>query len=165
MPAKKAAARPPAKKSPKPRALGSARQEAKAAGKPKGAGRRAAKGLGHDGQTRRLDTTIHAKKEPRAARAPANGKVQVGTPNVPGHTNNLDAAKYNAMKDLLLAVIPRKAPGITQGEMFDAVRAQASGNQFPGSTHRWWAKSVQLDLESKGVLVREPTTPLRWHLR
>ena len=27
----------------------------------------------------------------------------------------------------------------------------------------WWAKAVQLDLEAKGTLVREPAKPLRWH--
>jgi hypothetical protein len=27
----------------------------------------------------------------------------------------------------------------------------------------WWAKAVQLDLEAKGIVVREVTKPLRWH--
>jgi hypothetical protein len=27
----------------------------------------------------------------------------------------------------------------------------------------WWAKAVQLDLEAKGIVVREATKPLRWH--
>ena len=161
MPAKKAAR---ATTKGKQQHIGSARREAKAAAKPKNAGRRAAQGVAHDKTTRRLDPTIHAKKDTRAARG-ANGKVTVGTPNVPGYTGQVDAEKYNAMKDIILKVMPRKAPGMTQGEMFDAVRAAASNNHFPGSTHRWWAKSVQLDLETKGALVREPSAPLRWHLR
>jgi hypothetical protein len=27
----------------------------------------------------------------------------------------------------------------------------------------WWSRNAQLDLVAKGALVREPTTPLRWH--
>ena len=149
----------------KPNQVGSSRREAKAAAKAPGkASQHAAQGIRHNTAPVLLDPTIHAKKEP-AGRNGRKGQVAVGTPNVPGHSANVDAAKYNAMKDILLAVMPRKAPGMTQGEMFDAVREKATNNHFPGSTHRWWAKSVQLDLETKGVLVREPSTPLRWHLR
>ena len=164
MPAKKATRKVAATKTAKQQHIGSARREAKAAAKPNNAGRRAARGVAHDKETGRLDPTIHAKKDTRSARG-ANGKVTVGTPNVAGYTGQVDAEKYNAMKDIILKVMPRKAPGMTQGEMFDAVRAAASHNHFPGSTHRWWAKSVQLDLETKGALVRETTAPLRWHLR
>jgi hypothetical protein len=32
-----------------------------------------------------------------------------------------------------------------------------------GSTAGRWAKTVQLDLEAKGIVIREPTKPLRWH--
>ncbi|WP_394727903.1 DUF6958 family protein [Altererythrobacter sp. GH1-8] len=35
----------------------------------------------------------------------------------------------------------------------------------PGKTSGWWAKTVQLDLEAKGKLVREETKPLRWHFK
>jgi hypothetical protein len=113
---------------------------------------------------------VHAKKEPRtrprsaSGEAPA-GKVAVGTPNVPGYTNFVDAAKYGAMKDILLEVMPSKPPGLTQGEMFEAVRQRKSNATFPGSTDRWWAKCVQLDLESKGVLTRDGGAPLRWWRR
>ena len=149
----------------KARHVGSSRREAKATSRPsKSASRKVARGLGHDSHTTRLGP-IHAKKDTADARAEATGKVRVGTPNVPGYTNNVDERKYAAMKDILLKVVPRKSPGLTQGEMFDAVRAAAGQNRFPGSTHRWWAKCVQLDLEAKGVLVRERTTPLRWHLK
>lgn len=145
--------------------MGSSRREAKATSRPSpSASRKAARGLGHNAGTVRLGP-IHAKKDTAGARAETAGKVRVGTPNVPGYTNNVDERKYNAMKDILLKVVPRKAPGLTQGEMFDAVRAAAGQSRFPGSTHRWWAKCVQLDLEAKGVLVRERATPLRWHLR
>jgi hypothetical protein len=35
---------------------------------------------------------------------------------------------------------------------------------FPeGAKAGWWTKTVQLDLEAKGVVAREKTRPLRWH--
>jgi len=35
---------------------------------------------------------------------------------------------------------------------------------FPGGDKAgWWLKAAQLDLEAKGVIVREPSKPLRLH--
>ncbi len=135
-----------APRSSQPGSLGSARKEAKAA----------------EGSASRKTTGIHSKGQ-GAANGPRPGQVAVRTPNVPGASSVVDAEKYGAMKDILLAVIPSKAPGITQGEMFDAVHVKASKAKFPGSTSRWWAKVVQLDLETKGVLRRIEGPPLRWH--
>jgi hypothetical protein len=112
---------------------------------------------------RKVERKVRPKKDTAGAKARTTGKVSVETPNVPGYSNNVDETKYLAMRDILLEVVPRKSPGLTQGEMFEAVRGAASQRQFPGSTHRWWAKCVQLDLEAKGILERESTTPLRWH--
>ena len=36
---------------------------------------------------------------------------------------------------------------------------------FPGGkTSGWWLKTVQLDLEAKGLVTRSDTRPLRWFL-
>lgn len=160
MPKALAARKPAANKTRKQDAIGSARKEAKAAA----LGRKAKRptGIHANDRTAAYQATVHAKKEPPARKAKP-GQVAVGTPNVPGYTNFVDAEKYAAMKDILLAVMPAKAPGVTQGEMFDAVRVKATKTRFPGSTDRWWAKCVQLDLESKGVLRRVEGPPLRWH--
>jgi hypothetical protein len=92
------------------------------------------------------------------------GKVEVRTPNVPGYTGKVDAAKYAAMKRALWKVLPRKAPGLTQTEMGQAVVAHLPDDLFPGgATAMWWAKCVQLDQEAQGAVVREATKPLRWH--
>lgn len=32
-----------------------------------------------------------------------------------------------------------------------------------GAKAMWWSKTVQLDLEAKGLLGREQSKPLRWH--
>lgn len=92
---------------------------------------------------------------------PARKTIEVRTPNVPeGKGRPVDAAKYEAMRKILLQVLPRKAPGLTQAEMGAAVKA--AGADFPGPP-MWWMKCVQLDLETRGVLAREKAKPLRWH--
>lgn len=92
------------------------------------------------------------------------GKIAVENVNVPGSLTNVDAAKYHAMKKAFLRVLPRRSPGATQKEIADNVKAHLPQDLFPGGkTSGWWAKTVQLDLEAKGEVVREATKPLRWH--
>ncbi len=101
-----------------------------------------------------------------AKRTTDSGRVTVENVNVPGYTTQLDAAKYDAMRAAILAVLPNKPPGLTQGEIRQAVLAHLSKGLFPGGAKAgWWAKMVQLDLEAKAIVDREATKPLRWHLR
>lgn len=98
------------------------------------------------------------------AMAGSEDKVTVENVNVPGHTTRVNAAKYNAMKTAFVTVLPAESPGLTQNEVSEAVVAHLPEDLFPeGATARWWAKTVQLDLEAKGQVTREATTPLRWH--
>ncbi len=91
-------------------------------------------------------------------------KITVENVNVPGRTSRLDATMYRAMRQALLKALPAQAPGLTQDEMVEAVKPYLPAELFPGGAKAgWWAKSVQLDLEAKKVIVREPTKPLRWH--
>ena len=91
-------------------------------------------------------------------------KITVENLNVPGRTSRVNAAKYRAMKQAMLRVLPKKEPGLTQAEIREAVIPHLPQDLYPeGSTAGWWAKTVQLDLEAKGIVVREPTKPLRWH--
>jgi hypothetical protein len=91
--------------------------------------------------------------------------VTVQNVNVPGYTSRVNAAKYTAMRQALLRTLPSRAPGMTQAEMFGAVKAHLPEAVFPGgATSNWWAKTVQLDLEKKGVIRRLPAMkPLRWY--
>jgi hypothetical protein len=53
---------------------------------------------------------------------------------------------------------------LTQAEMFAAVVRHLPADVFPGGAKAaWWAKTVQLDLEAKRIVVRQHTKPLRWH--
>jgi hypothetical protein len=70
------------------------------------------------------------------------------------------------MRRALLAVLPRRAPGLTLDDARAAVRPRLPDSLFPdGAAAGWWFKTVQLDLEAKRVIAREKTSPLRIHLR
>jgi hypothetical protein len=71
---------------------------------------------------------------------------------------------YHAMRAAMLAVLPVREPGLTEAEMRAAVVTRLPDDLFPGGAKAgWWSKSVQLDLEAKGLIARESSKPLRWH--
>ena len=91
-------------------------------------------------------------------------RIEVENVNVPGRTTFVNAAMYSAMKKAMWKVLPSKPPGLTQTEIREAVIEHLPEDLFPGGAKAaWWAKTVQLDQEAKGTLVREATKPLRWH--
>lgn len=91
-------------------------------------------------------------------------KIIVENVNTPGRTTRVNAAKYNAMRTAYLNVLPNRAPGKTQKALMADVKPLLPDDLFPGgATSGWWVKTVQLDLEAKGLVTREPTRPLRWH--
>lgn len=91
-------------------------------------------------------------------------KVLMENPNSPERPVRVDAAKYNAMREALLTVLPKGGPGLTVAEAKAKLLPLLPDALFPGgSTAGWWLKGVQLDLEAKGVIAREATKPLRLH--
>jgi hypothetical protein len=91
-------------------------------------------------------------------------KIVVENVNVPGSKTRVSKVMYDAMKQALWQVLPAAAPGLTQSEMREAIIPHLPQDLYPGGAKAdWWAKTVQLDLEAKGALVREPVKPLRWH--
>ncbi len=102
---------------------------------------------------------ISAKKAvPKAERE----MVEIENVNHPGKTSRVDAAKYRLARAAMLKFLSKKGPGLTQSEMVVAMRAALSPADFPGTTAGWWMKGVQLDLEAKGLVVRDGGKPLRW---
>lgn len=90
-------------------------------------------------------------------------KTAVENVNVPGHVTNVDAAKYAAMKDAMLRVMSDTP--MTAKDIKEAAKAHLPDDLFPaGATAGWWLKTVQLDLEAKGVLTRHATKPLSWSI-
>jgi hypothetical protein len=93
----------------------------------------------------------------------AGQKIEIENVNQPGQVTRVDSGKYEAMKGALLEVLPTASPGLTAAEMLEGVIAYLPDDLFPqGAKAGWWMKGVQLDLEAKSVIVREPTKPLRW---
>jgi hypothetical protein len=91
-------------------------------------------------------------------------KIDLQNVNRPGHVRPVDADMYAAMKRALLKVLPKSRPGLTVAEMQECVIAHLPEDLFPGGARAgWWTKAVQLDLEAKGIISREKTTPLRLH--
>lgn len=91
-------------------------------------------------------------------------KIAVENVNHPGKTERVDAAKYEAMKTAMLAAFPHGTPGMILDDLRERVKPDLPQDLFPGGkTAGWWIKCVQLDLEAKGVLAREKTSPIRLH--
>ncbi len=91
-------------------------------------------------------------------------RVTVQNVNKPGYATRVDKQKYDAVKKAMLKALPRTTPGLTQAEMVEAVKAYLPADLFPGGAKAgWWTKTVQLDLEAKGMVVREKSaSPLHW---
>lgn len=88
-------------------------------------------------------------------------KIEVENVNHPGKVEHVDAAKYQAVRALMLAALPKGQPGLTAAELKDAMRPDLPQDLFPGGQALgWWAKCVQLDLEAKGLVQRAATKPL-----
>jgi len=96
---------------------------------------------------------------------PAVDKVDVLNVNVQGRDSRVDAAKYEAMKRAILGVVPAQAPGLSAAEMVAQVAPLLPADLWPnGEKVGWWQKTVQLDLEARGLLVRNTgAKPLRCH--
>ena len=97
-----------------------------------------------------------AKKTP--AKAPA-ATVDVLNVLQPGKTYKRNAEKYEIARKAFLKFMPAKGPGLTQAEMHVAIKKALPSF---GSTAGWWMKTVQLDAEARGDVVRDGGKPLRW---
>jgi len=81
----------------------------------------------------------------------------------PGRVKNVDADKYEDMRQAMLASLPVGPPGITSAELKRLILPRLSSMLFPGGEKAgWWLKGVQLDLEAKKLVGRSATAPLRF---
>ena len=82
----------------------------------------------------------------------------------PGKTYRVDADKFGAVEAAVLSVIPDGPPGLTVADLKARMLPHLPETLFPGGAKAgWWLKSVQLDLEARGVIARTATSPLRLH--
>jgi hypothetical protein len=93
-------------------------------------------------------------------------RIEIENFTSPGHVQRVDRAKYEAMREALLQVLPVGAPGLPVAEAKERLLPLLPDALFPGGDKAgWWLKAAQLDLEAKGVIRREATKPLRLHRR
>lgn len=113
--------------------------------------------------TRRKSTSPVSSARPaaKAAKVANPGVFLALNVNSPGKTYPCNAAKYEAARKVLLTVLPRSGPGVTQSEMMALMKASLPGDLF-GTTTGWWTKLVQLDAEARGDVFRDGGKPLRW---
>jgi hypothetical protein len=103
-------------------------------------------------------------KKLSASKGRPRARVIVKNVNRPGKSRPVDAANYQAMRRTLLRVLPPKSPGFTLFELYRAVLPRLPADLFPGGAKAgWWMKTVQLDLEAKGIITRKKTKPLQLH--
>jgi hypothetical protein len=96
----------------------------------------------------------------------ADDRIEIENFTSPGHVQRVDRAKYEAMRDALLQVLPVGPPGLTVAEAKERLLPLLPEALFPGGDKAgWWLKAAQLDLEAKAVIRREATKPLRLHRR
>jgi hypothetical protein len=92
-------------------------------------------------------------------------KIGVENVNHPGQIRYVDAARYAAMRRAFSRILPKRSPGLTADEIRERLLAHLPADLFQqGAGPGWWAKTVQLDLEAKGLIAREAARPLRWRL-
>ncbi|MCZ4262692.1 hypothetical protein O4G76_17790 [Limimaricola sp. G21655-S1] len=88
--------------------------------------------------------------------------IEISSATSPGRTERVNRAKYTAMREALLTVLPDTPPGVTVAEAKAAALEYLSQEHFPGGEKAgWWLKAVQLDLEAKGIIARGATRPVR----
>ncbi|MGJ8529119.1 DUF6958 family protein [Maritalea sp.] len=94
---------------------------------------------------------------------PEPEKIEIENVMSPGRTKKVDRVKYEAVRTALLDALAPSSPGLTEAEAKAAILERVSGDLFPGGQKLgWWLGAVRLDLEAKGIVVRENTKPKRY---
>ena len=89
-------------------------------------------------------------------------RIEIENVLQPGKTYRVDAGKFAAMRDAVLAELPGQQPGLTPAELKARVLRRLPAELFPGGDKAgWWLKAVQLDLEAKRTIARAATAPVR----
>jgi len=89
-------------------------------------------------------------------------KIEIENVGQPGKTYRVDADKFAAMKEAVLATLPGEAPGMAVSDLIAGVKPKLPADLFPGGEKAgWWVKAVQLDLEAKKIIARADKPPVR----
>jgi hypothetical protein len=92
----------------------------------------------------------------------ADEMIEIESITSPNRKERVNRAKYMAMRQALLAILPRRGSGVTVAEAKEALLKVLSQELFPGGEKAgWWLKAVQLDLEAKRLIQRSSEKPVR----
>lgn len=96
--------------------------------------------------------------------------IQAQNVNHPEHRENLNVDKYTIIREAMLSALPTQDSGENMlfSTLEDCVHAYLKENEVPkalfpkSGSVRWYTKTVQLDLEAKGLIERLPNeSPIR----
>ncbi len=89
-------------------------------------------------------------------------KIEIENVGQPGKIYRVDAVKFAAVKEAVLATLPSNAPGLSVSDLIAGVKLKLSQDLFTGGEKAgWWVKAVQLDLEAKKIIARADKPPVR----
>ena len=83
-------------------------------------------------------------------------KFQTIHPEAGKQGTRIDAAKYEAMKAALLAVVPATGDGVRFMDLGEAVEPHLPDELFADASVSWYVVTVKLDLEARGLIERVP---------
>jgi hypothetical protein len=64
--------------------------------------------------------------------------------------------RYDALRQAILAAVPKHKDGVALAELTRAVAARVPRELFKGASLRWYTTAVKLDLEAEGLIERAP---------
>ena len=73
---------------------------------------------------------------------------------------DVERAKYQLVRKEMLAVVPKRAPGIALEDLKRAMVKRVGKRLRPGS-HDWWTMAAKLHLEATGEIKRIADAPQR----
>jgi len=92
--------------------------------------------------------------------AAADDTIEVMTAT--GKPWRVNGAKFDAMRVAMMQVLPKGGPGMKVADVQAALLPHLDATLFPGGEKAgWWLKAVQLDHEYRGIIAREPGSPVR----
>lgn len=111
----------------------------------------------------KLTSKKKKKNGPVQKRTTKTQTIAIKNVNKPQTKTRIDAAKYDLMRDALLAVIPRSTDGVAFGDLPDLVTAYFKRHRHAWSgSIKWYVTTVKLDLEAHGLVRRiEGVSPQR----
>lgn len=83
-------------------------------------------------------------------------RIEILNPNTGRTDRTIAADRYNGMKAAILKVVPRRKAGVPFSELRDRVQPLLDPVVFEGASIGWYATSVKLDLEARGLIERVP---------